>query len=185
MTAPAFRKLTEDEYLRLLEESDVRYEYVDGFVYAQAGAASAHNQIGMNLAVLLSPAARKAGCLAYQSDMRLQLINAARTYYFPDFLVTCEPATPKTMFVTQPCLVVEILSPSTARIDRHQKWMDYQQLASLQTYLMIDGQARAVSVYQRTEQGWEYRELGEDDSLTLDCPPVTLTLADIYDGTSL
>lgn len=185
MTEPAFRKLTEDEYLRLLEESDVRYEYVDGFVYAQAGAASAHNQIAMNLAVLLSPVARKAGCLAYQSDMRLQVSLNTRKYYFPDFLVTCETVTPDTMAVSQPCLLVEILSPSTARTDRHEKWTDYQQIVSLQTYLLLDGQHRAASVYQRTSEGWQYSELGEGDSLQLVCPAVTLTLADLYDGTNL
>ena len=190
MTEPVFRKLTEDEYLRLLEETEVKYEFVDGFIYAQAGASNSHNLIASNLAYSLYAAAKKKGCRLYQSDMRLRLNNPKTgqlIHYFPDLMVSCESAIhdPQTLNLVAPCLIVEILSRSTFREDQSGKWLAYQTLDSLQTYLMIDSRSRAVAAYQRSEDGWTYRELGQEDSLTLTCPPVTLTLADLYDGTSL
>lgn len=189
MTEPAFRKLTEDEYLRLLEESDVRYEYIDGFVYAQAGASNAHNIIAGNLQFALYTAARRKGCRVYQSDMRLQVLlpNGQNKYYFPDLMVSCEPSTynPETIVLAAPCLLVEILSKSTFREDKSDKWQIYQTLESLQTYLMIDSLSRSAALYQRTDNGWDYQEIGESIPIQLPCLDLTLTLADLYEGTGL
>lgn len=190
MTEPAFRKMAEADYLHFLEESEVKYEFVDGFIYAQAGASNAHNLIASNVGYLLYPAAKKQGCRLYQSDMRLRISNQVTgqlVHYFPDLMVSCEQATqnPKTLHLTEPCLIVEILSRSTFREDRSSKWLNYQTLGSLQTYLMIDSLSRSAAAYQRTSKGWQYRELSQDVGLSLECPKVNLTLADLYDGTSL
>lgn len=188
MTEPAFRKLTEAEYLRLLETSDTRYEFIDGFVYAQAGATNNHNIIAGNINFALYAAARQKGCQVYQSDMRLRVVNPVTgqlTNYFPDLMVSCEPATHDggAMYLTAPCLLVEILSKSTSRSDKSEKRLDYQAIPSLQAYLLVDSLSRSAAIYRRLPDGWEYQEI--EESITLACPEVTLTLTDIYEGVTL
>ncbi|CAM3671067.1 Putative restriction endonuclease domain-containing protein [Deinococcus saxicola] len=187
MTEAAFRKMSEQEYLRLLEGGDVRYEFIDGFVYAQAGATNAHNQLALNLALLLQPEARKRGCRTYQNDMRLRLESSSGqlTHYYPDLMVSCEPATriAGTLHLTAPCLIVEILSRSTGRADKNEKWKDYQTLESLEVYLMVDSLSCNAALYRRTADGWAYEIV--EKHFTLPCPEMELSLAEIYDGVPL
>lgn len=186
MTEPAFRKLTEAEYLKLLSESDIRYEYVGGFVYAQAGATNNHNKIALNIALNLHPAAKRAGCQTYQNDMRVRILPPLipeKTEYFPDIMVSCQKVDGDAMYLTEPCLLVEILSKSTQLMDRNQKWRDYQAIPSLQAYLLVDSLSRSAAIYRRLENGWQFSEV--EESVTLPCPEVTLSLNDIYDGVTL
>lgn len=175
MTEPAFRKMTEEEYLRFLADSPVRYEYVDGFVYAQAGATNAHNLIAMNIAVLLHQAARTAGCRTYQNDMRLRLAlqhGSKPVHYFPDVMVSCETLPNDALSLTQPCLIVEVLSQSTRAADQSYKAERYRELLSLQVYLMVDSQSRSAALYRRMGQEWAYEIV--DDVVELPCPEMTL-----------
>lgn len=186
MTEASFRKMTEEEYLRFLAESEVRYEYVDGFVYAQAGATNAHNLIAMNLAALLHPAARKAGCRTYQNDMRLRLVSPHGNkplHYFPDVMVSCETLPNDAMSLTQPCLIVEVLSQSTRSTDKSYKAERYRELPSLQSYLMVDSQSRSAALYRRMGEEWAYEIV--DEVVELPCPEVTLTMTEIYEGVTL
>ncbi|WP_420594588.1 Uma2 family endonuclease [Deinococcus sp.] len=186
MSDPAFRKMTEEEYFRLEESSPLRHEYVDGFVYAQAGATNNHNLITGNIYVGLFAAARQAGCRVYQSDMRLRVTSPASqriTMYFPDVMVTCEALAGEALNALAPCLLVEVLSKSTEREDKNAKWLDYQTLPSLQAYLLVGGRSRAAAMYRRTPGGWVYEVL--EDRVPLPCVDVSLSLDDIYAGVSL
>ncbi|RJF71872.1 Uma2 family endonuclease [Deinococcus cavernae] len=185
MTDPAFRnrKMTEEEYLRFLAESEVRYEYVDGFVYAQAGATNAHNLIARNIYALLRPATKSKGCNTYQNDMRLRLVSphvSKPLHYFPDVMVTCEALSNDAMSVTQPCLIVEVLSQSTRSTDKSYKAERYRELPNLQAYLMVDSLSRSAALYRRMGDEGAYEIVGE--TVELLCPEVTLTMRDIYDG---
>lgn len=179
MSDPAFRTLSEEDYLRTEETSSVKREYVDGFVYAQAGATNAHNLICSNIHFALYASARTKGCFVYQSDMKVKIRTVRGIkYYYPDIAVNCTPLSSETLYLIEPCLIVEVLSKGTHKIDESYKAEHYLSLNSLQAYLMVDARSRAAAIYRRTSEGWAY-ELVED-RVVLPCVDVELTLDDIY-----
>lgn len=182
MTDAAFRAMSVDEYLRTEEHSAVKREYVHGFVYplhGQAETTDAHALITGNVFVALRQAARRRGCYAYASDMRVATADRM-TYCYPDVLVTCEPRQDAQVKVA-PSVLVEVLSKSTAHNDHNAKYHAYTSLPSLQEYMIVEQDERRVYVYHRTATGWEMREYGGADSIPFLSLEATLTLDDIYD----
>ncbi|MGF1602705.1 MAG: Uma2 family endonuclease [Thermosynechococcaceae cyanobacterium] len=145
--------LTPEDYLQLEESSPVKHEYIDGAVYAMAGASDAHVAIALNLAADLRSHLRGSHCRVYISDMKVQ-IESLNRYFYPDVMVTCDPRDQKTTtYKCFPKLIVEVLSTSTAAFDRGDKFADYQQLESLQEYVLINTHLKRVECYRRQEQG--------------------------------
>ena len=196
MTDSAFRAMSVEEYLRTEEASPVKREYVHGFVYplhAQAGTTEAHALIAGNIFAALRSLARAKGYYAYASDMRVTTADRL-TYYYPDVMVTCEPRQDEARFLGRtarlatlarfkvaPCILVEVLSKSTAHTDHNAKYHAYTALASLQTYLLVEQDERRVYVYGRGETGWQMQEYGGQASLSLSCLDAALTLDEIYE----
>ncbi|MDO4247062.1 MAG: Uma2 family endonuclease, partial [Deinococcus sp.] len=127
MTAPAFQKMSVEEYLRTEPDSPVKREYVGGFVYAvdnsdgvwaQAGSSKSHAEVIMNVMQAVRPAARRQGCRAYASEIKLR-IDAQQSFYYPDVMVVRGPENSDPYSETAPCLLVEVLSRGTAHTDRH------------------------------------------------------------------
>ena len=148
-----------DEYLAGEQHSELRHEYIDGQVYAMTGASRAHGLIVNALAFALTPAARRKGCQLFTSDMKL-------------------PQDREPFFTRAPCLVVEVLSESTARIDRHEKLLACQSLPSLQTYLLLEQDVARAELYPRAN-GWRV-EYVEQGSIRIDCLDMGLPLAEVY-----
>ncbi|MCX8087134.1 MAG: Uma2 family endonuclease [Rhodocyclaceae bacterium] len=171
-----------EDYLRLEAESAVKHEYLDGQIVAMAGASERHNRIAGNAFFRLRQATRGTGCGAFVSDMKLR-VEAANAFYYPDAMLVCaEDDHP--LYKTRPCIVVEVASPSTAAIDRREKWLAYRTLESLRAYLIVDAEARAVDYWLRDEAGeWRPGTLEEDEVLTVACPPVTVSFCrdDFYE----
>ncbi|GBF06452.1 hypothetical protein DAERI_090038 [Deinococcus aerius] len=197
MSDPAFnfwehaQEMTEEEYLRTEPESPVKREFVDGYAYplhgrtlAQAGASSGHGEIALNIGAALLPQARRSNCRVYVADMRVSAENPTgrRVYYYPDVVGTCEPMELETTLSREPCLLVEVLSPSTGHVDRTDKLWAYTSLPSLQTYLIVDASKRFVRVIRRTADGWEETELRDEGTVPIPCLNTDLTLDDIYAG---
>lgn len=191
MSDPASLYMTEEEYLRTEELSPVKREYVAGYVYplhgatlAQAGATSAHGELALAVASALRPFARHHGCKIYQSDMRVSLLTPTGkpSYFYPDVVATCEPMDRKSISTRAPCFIAEILSPGTSHTDLNGKLFTYTQLASLQTYLIINAERRLIRVIERREHGWSERELEGEGEINLPCLGATLTLEEVYDG---
>ena len=183
----ALRKLTEAEYLASEENSLVKREYVGGFVYplhAQAGAASKHGKIAMNLSVFLYAAARQKGCWAFASDMRVRVAGGPK-YYYPDVLVTCENLPDDARYAEAPCLIVEVLSETTRATDLGDKVRAYQSLPSLQGYLLVDTDVRAVRLFTREGESWREGYWEGEGVVDLPCVDVAVRLAEIYDGTRI
>ena len=135
--------LSVDEYLAGELESQVRHEYVDGEVYAMVGASDRHGLITLNLAGLLSQRLPDR-CQVFSSDMKVRIRTAERDiFYYPDVLVSCDPRDREPYYRQYPCLVVEVLSPHTARLDRFEKFMFYRQRDTLQEYLLVTGKWRS------------------------------------------
>lgn len=168
-----------DEYMEGELHSEIRYEYVDGQVYAMGGASDRHGLIVTALAFALTPAARKKHCQLFTSAMKLRLNIADKTvFYYPDLLLSCALDDREPYFCSRPCLIVEVLSDSTERIDRREKLLAYQTLASLQEYVLVAQNARRVEIYRRAND-WqaEYFNAGE---IPLDCLESSVSVDAIY-----
>ena len=116
------------------------------------------------------------------ADVKLR-IDAAEAVYYPDVMLSCDVHDDHPMYSTAPCLVVEVLSPSTASIDLREKRVAYLGLPSLQAYVIADAESRHVEIWQRGGEGYSRRDLGETDQLVVDCggSRMSLALDDIYD----
>lgn len=170
-----------EEYLELEEAATTKHEYVGGVIHALAGASDRHNRIALNIASRLLGAARGGQCRVYMSDMKLQASD--EIFYYPDVMVACgeEPENP--YLEDAPCLVVEVVSPSTESIDRREKLQAYRSIASLEAYLIVDQEQRRVERHWRGEDGlWRRAELAGEGRFPVPCPETELTLDGIYEG---
>ena len=172
-----------DDYLAGELQAEQRHEYIDGQVYAMTGASDRHGLIANALAFALTPAARRKGCQLFTSDMKLRLEIGGKTcFYYPDLLLSCDPQDREPYFRRSPCLIVEVLSESTARIDRREKLLAYQTIPSLQSYLLIEQERRHVELYRRGT-GWQAEHYGDSalpNTLPIECLGTSLSLDDIY-----
>jgi len=170
-----------DDYLRLEEASTTRHEYVGGELYGLAGASDRHNRICLNIAARLWAAARGGPCRVYTSDMMLRV--AEDVFYYPDVQVVCDPEDGEQGYESRPCLVVEVLSPSTEAIDRREKLLAYRRLSSLRAYVLVYRDERRVARYWREEQdAWWPAEVHGEGRVPFPCPELELSLAEIYEG---
>ncbi|AHE96949.1 Uma2 family endonuclease [Thioalkalivibrio paradoxus] len=169
-----------DDYLAGELESEVRHEYVAGQVYATVGASDRHGLLVNALAFALTPAARKARCQLFTSDMKIHLeIGKQDVFYYPDLLVSCDPDDRATYYRERPCLIVEVLSDSTERLDRREKMLAYQTIASLQEYVLVAQDVRRVEVYRRTDD-W-VPSIHTESSVRLASLGTEVTVAAIYE----
>ena len=174
-------RLSADAYLSGETDSDIRHEYVDGEVYAMAGAGEVHNLIALNVASRLRGLVRGGPCRVFISDMKLR-VAAWNAFYYPDVMVVCDASDTQTYYKESPSLIVEVLSNSTASIDRREKLLAYRTLASLREYVLIAQDKRQVEVHRRADDGsWHLETLREGDPLHLECVGATLSLDEVYE----
>jgi Uma2 family endonuclease len=182
MQQAKLKPLTEDEYLAQEAVSVVRHELVGGSVYAMAGASVRHNRIALNLATRLNAATQDSSCQVFISDIKLRA-DSVPTYYYPDIMLICDPSDDDPLVKTRPCLLAEVLSPSTEAIDRREKLLAYQRLSSLREYLLLSQEAPLVEIYRRRGLNeWLLETLGADDVLHLECLPLEIPVAELYRG---
>jgi Uma2 family endonuclease len=173
--------LSVDDFLLLEETSPVRHEYLAGTLQAKAGASAAHNQIAGNLFGHLWMATRGSGCRVFMNDMLLGV--SEQVLYYPDVMVTCDPADRDPRIVRNPCLVIEVLSPTTTQIDLREKLLAYRTLPGLDAYVIVWQNERHVQRHWRDAYGaWWPAEIMGDGQLPLPCPELLLSLNDIYEG---
>ena len=178
-----FERISVDDYLLGEQQTDIKHEYLDGQVVAMGGASRAHGLLVMSLSALLLPAARQKHCQLFAADMKLRLDHDGASYfYYPDLVLSCDPADRDPLFVRTPCLLVEVLSPSTERIDTREKLLAYRLLPSLREYLLLRQDTLHAELYQRRDDGgWTHQRLKQpDDAFSLLCLQVSVSLRDIY-----
>ena len=160
--------------------SEVKHEYINGKVYAMAGAKRAHNLVSMNLSVALYNHLRGTPCRVFASDMKVGVQTATEDcFYYPDIHVSCEEAG-NVHYNSEPKLIIEVLSDSTERIDRAEKFHNYRKLDSLQDYVLVAQDCQRVEIYSRS-QAWDLALFTrEDDVFSFESVGLNLTLADIY-----
>jgi len=171
--------LSVGEYLEGERDSEVRHEYVSGQAYAMAGASARHNRIALNIAGRLNDLLADGECEAFMADMKVRV--APDLFYYPDVVVTCDPPGGDPYFRTEPRLVVEVLSPTTQRTDRHEKLAAYKGCPSLQEYALVSQDGMAVELHRRVGDGWLTELFTEPgDRCAFDSVGLTLALNDIY-----
>lgn len=172
--------IDEDAYLRVEDTASVRHEFVDGRMYALAGASDAHNQIVTNIVAAVRPQIRGTDCRIYANDMRLRV--SSRLYYYPDVIVACDPTDNASMMRSRPCALVEVLSPSTGTIDQREKVLAYKQIPTLVTYLIIHQSERFVESHSRIDGDiWQIVDLQGPGEIVIPCGDITLTFDEIYE----
>lgn len=145
--------ISPEEYLKLEELSPVKHEYIRGEVYAMAGASDAHVTAAGNLFALLRNHVRGSGCRVYMSDMKAR-IESKNLYYYPDVMVSCDERDKAFQsYKRYPCLIIEVLSKGTEGLDRGDKFADYQELETLQEYVLISQKRQRVECFRRNAEG--------------------------------
>ena len=145
--------ISPEEYLKLEELSQVKHEYIQGETYAMAGASDTHVTLSVNLVTLLRNHVRGSGCRVYMSDMKAR-IESRNIYYYPDVMVTCDERDKAFQsFKRHPCLIIEVLSKGTEAFDRGDKFADYQELETLQEYVLISQKRQRVECFRRNTEG--------------------------------
>jgi Uma2 family endonuclease len=146
--------ISPQDYLAGEELSPIKHEYIDGEIYAMAGASDSHVTIAGNLFALLRNHVRGTGCRVYMADMKAY-IETANIFYYPDVMVTCDPRDRELPNQKKyPCLIVEVLSQKTEAFDRGDKFADYQQLETLQEYVLISQKRQRVECFRRNAEGF-------------------------------
>jgi Uma2 family endonuclease len=151
---PKFNYISPDEYLEMEEQSDIKHEYIDGYVYAMAGANDPHVTIALNMAFAIRNHLRGSGCRVYMSAMKAK-IDSLNRFYYPDMMVTCDPRDTQTLNHKRfPKLIIEVLSKSTEAFDRGDKFVDYQQLDSLEEYVLVNTKRQRIDCFRKEEGRW-------------------------------
>jgi Uma2 family endonuclease len=183
MAQPAPPLLTATEYLALERASSDRHEFSHGQMLAMAEASLEHNVIVANVVAELRAALRDRPCLALPSDMKV-VVRSRGHYYYPDAMVLCgapEFADGERDAVLNPTVLVEVLSESTERKDRGDKFHDYRSIPSCTDYLMCSSTSALVEHYTRDADGfWRLREYGQGESVPLRGIDVTLRVEELY-----
>jgi Uma2 family endonuclease len=169
-----------DEFERMQSAAadGVRLERMDGYVYAMAGAGLAHERMVARLIVALDGPARSNGCEVVGSNRRLAIGDGSD--FLPDVAVYCDPTDDDDYAGFRPCLVVEVLSRSTAVDDLNLKLPRYKRVPSIEAILFINPTPLYAELYVRSGDDWLQQHLADaDDALVLSCPPTTVRLGDL------
>lgn len=184
MIAEPKRKWTPEDYLAYDRETEEKFEYFGGEIFAMSGASRKHNLVNGNAFAALRPQVLGRGCEIYTNDMRVGIPETG-LYTYPDIVVACgdpqfEDDSEDTLL--NPVLIVEVLSPSTEGYDHGKKFAHYRTLPSLQVYLMVAQDKVHVELYERQEEErWVLSETRDiDRTLELLAIRAKLALKDVY-----
>jgi Uma2 family endonuclease len=166
------------DYLQSELSRDTKHEYLEGAIYAMAGASKNHQRIITNVMRIFSEHLRNTPCDTYASDIKIRIGDLA--FFYPDVIVTCKDDTENTYYTEQPAIIVEVLSKSTRRKDETTKRRLYQTLPSLQEYVLIEQDIVDVEVCRRN-QGWLPEHYFMGDEVTFAAIDLTLSVNEIYE----
>ena len=172
-------RLTAREYLELERDASCKHEFVDGIVYAMAGASRRHNLIaGDVFGALLRQVTPP--CIVFQSDMKVHVKESTtERYYYPDTHVTCSDLDKDDQFSTMPVLVVEVASDSTEDYDRGEKFASYRLLASLLEFVLVQQTMAQVTLFRKRLE-WQPEHYGLADEIVLESIQLRLPVALFY-----
>jgi len=170
-------KISEEDYLKGELHSDIKYEYIDGFVYAMSGAKRNHNLISGNVFYEMKYHLKGKPCLPFTSDMK---VKTERKYFYPDVLVDCSEGKGSDTFTESPSIIVEVLSKSTRKMDETTKKLTYTTIPTLQEYVLIEQDIVDVEVFRKSND-WRSDHYFLGDEITFESIGLTLSVEEIYD----
>jgi Uma2 family endonuclease len=185
MQAHDAQAMTYAEYLARERASATKHEYVNGRVYAMAGGTPEHARLAGAVLGELRAALRGKPCAAFTADLRVHVVATRRSTY-PDATVVCgklERAADDDDAVTNPTVLVEVLSESTESADRGEKWSHYQRIPSLREYVLVSQNTPKIEVFSRDHEQpelWHYREYGEGAGARVPSLEVTIEVDAVY-----
>jgi len=176
-------RISAAEYLEQESLSPIRHEYLDGETFPMPAHSQRHNRIVGNLMAKAQRVVRHSSpCQVFGSDMRVRVENR-NCFYYADMTACADPGNRTQLYLSQPCLIVEVLSPSTAVADRREKRLHYATIPSVQEYIVVDQDHMRVHIFPRDGADYVLRTLNEpDDTLTFSCLELQLSLREIYRG---
>ena len=174
-----------EEYLAWESTQEMRHEYFNGEVIVKAGGTKTHNRVSLNffkiLDDFLSNSLGDRQCEVYIADVKVQ-VEPSRKYFYPDVVVTCDDRDRDPQLVLFPCLIIEVLSPSTEAYDRGFKFSQYRKFDSLQEYVLVQAEQPIVEVFQRNQDHqWLFCEYGLGDRLLLKSINLEILVEDLFD----
>jgi Uma2 family endonuclease len=177
-----FPRFTPEEYFAWEEQQLERHEYMDGEVYAMSGGTINHSDIAMNFGTMLKNHLRGSGCTTLNSDARIKIFESNK-YVYPDLSVTCDDRDKSTpQYITHPCLIIEVLSPSTEAYDRGNKFKLYRKNPCLRDYVLVDSSKMAIDLYRKDDAGnWYIINYEAGDSIDLQSVNLTLSIEQVYE----
>lgn len=187
---PPYRNRLEmdvETYLKLDEISKIKYEYINGYVYAMAGGSMAHDDITYNARRMLDDLLDEKGpCQPHGPNLQLA-IDEQENYVYPDVFVSCDEENQdgSTKRLHSATLIIEVLSPGTEREDRLEKLAVYQSFPSVHTYIMVHSLRRCVEVYQREGSGWNSETYGPGQIISIRAMGIELAVNSFYRRTQV
>src|SRR2546423_5654025 len=187
MSIQPCHRYTLEEYFALELSADEKYEYFDGEIFAMSGGSPAHEEIIGNIYAALKSRTREKGCRIFLSGLRLK-VPSQPPYRYLDLTALCH--TPRYEKIggldalTNPALIVEVLSPTTEAYDRGDKFTHYKSIESFTEYLLVAQHRPHVTHYTKGADGvWQYEEINDlEKTLRLATLDVELALGDVYEG---
>ena len=180
---PDQNSLSPQEYLEWEERQDIKYEYINGEVFAMTGGTIPHNDIALNLTLTLKGYLR-GRCRVNMADVKVS-VSEDGSFHYPDVVVSCDKRDRQAIkFIQYPCLIVEVLSPGTEAYDRGGKFTQYRRIQTLREYVLIDAETISVECFRLNDKGfWELHpyEAGDEVHLTsvdFHCP-ISLVYEDV------
>jgi Uma2 family endonuclease len=185
MTTVQNELLSPAEYLEIERRSEIKHEYINGRMYALPGASEPHITIAVNITTSLKNQMRGRDCRVYMADMRVKIDPSGR-YTYPDVVAVCgerhlEDAQLDTLL--NPAVIVEVLSDSTERYDRGDKFDHYRTIASLREYVLVAQSSMRVEHFVLQDDRWVFSALTKgEERLPLAAIGCEISVADIYEG---
>lgn len=172
----ANNKISEEEYLQGELVAEFKHEFIDGEAYAMAGASESHNLLSLNMASELRNQLKGTPCRTFIADMKVKVAN---DFFYPDVMVVCQNSDDSDYYKQSPVIIVEVLSPSTRKFDKTAKRLKYQNIPTLEEYVLIDQTIAEIEVFRKKDH-WQsfYYYLG--DAITFESLGVTVLVEDIY-----
>jgi Uma2 family endonuclease len=173
-------KISIEDYLEGEKISEIKHEFINGEVYAMAGASEKHHRICANLFIKLDSHLESSSCNAFITDMKLKTDEA--TFYYPDVFVSCDKHPESEFYREEPILIIEVVSPSTRQTDRREKLRAYQQIPSVHEYAIVEQDKILVEIHRRQPNGsWiTYFFNDNDEEFTFESVDLTLKLDEVY-----
>ncbi len=175
-------KISVEDYLDGEDVSDRRHEYINGEVYLMAGASDNHNIIAGNIFANLWGHLRDDSCQPFMENMKLKA--SEDKFYYPDIFVACDESPESSFYREEPILIIEVLSPSTREIDRREKLGVYQQIPSVQEYIIIEQEKVHIELHRRQPDGnwitYFYNKGDFDEIIEFQSVGMEITLDEIY-----